>query len=118
MIPQHRIDEVKRLLEEGRLSQRAIAKTTGISRATIGAIAHGRRPDYPPREPGEDELFDRLSGPPVRCHGCGGMVYAPCRLCRVRAMNRQERIWNRRRRWLRRMLEGYRPPDKSMRRTG
>lgn len=77
------VAEIRRLLAEGQLSQRKIAKLTGISRATVGAIASGRRPDYEPRP--AQELFDRPQGPPRRCQGCGGMVYLPCKLCRVRA---------------------------------
>lgn len=82
------VAEIRRLLAEGRLSQRKIAKLTGISRATIGAIANGRRPDYQPRP--ANDLFDRPQGPPRRCTGCGGLVYLPCKLCRVRAWKSAE----------------------------
>lgn len=82
------VAEIRRLLAEGRLSQRKIARVTGISRATVGAIANGRRPDYPPRA--TPELFERPEGPPQRCATCGGMVYLPCRLCRVRGWMRKE----------------------------
>ena len=73
--------DVRRLLAEGTLSQRKIARLTGISRGSVGAIASGKRPDYetPPEE--EDE---EPTGPPERCRNCGGMVYLPCRLCRTR----------------------------------
>lgn len=83
MIGSGMVAEIRRLLAEGRLSQRKIAKLTGISRATISAIASGRRPDYQPRP--ANDLFDRPQGPPRRCLGCGGLVYLPCKLCRVRA---------------------------------
>jgi transcriptional regulator with XRE-family HTH domain len=46
MIAPSMVDEVRRLLSEGRLSQRAIARRTGISRGTVAAIASGRRPAY------------------------------------------------------------------------
>ena len=46
MIAAAKIKEVERLLAENQLSHRKIAKATGISRATVGAIASGRRPDY------------------------------------------------------------------------
>lgn len=109
MIAPHRVEEVKRLLTGGQLSQRKIARLTGISRATVGAIALGRRPDYPQRDTGDDDLFSRPSGPPARCTGCGGMVYLPCRLCHVRGLKRQEKERRRRRRSLERMLSGFSP---------
>ncbi len=77
------VAEIRRLLAEDKLSQRKIAKLTGISRGTVGAIARGRRPDYEPQPKTEDE-FDRPSGPPQQCATCGGMVYMPCRLCALR----------------------------------
>jgi hypothetical protein len=74
------------LLAEGNLSQRKIARLTGISRGTVGAIAAGKRPDYPSsRRAAEDEPGEP-AGPPRRCPGCGGMVYMPCRLCAARAL--------------------------------
>lgn len=80
--------EIKRLLAIGQSSQRTIARLTGVSRATVGMIASGQRADCVPR-PRDDE-FDRPAGPPIRCPTCGGRVYAPCRLCRVRALKRRE----------------------------
>ena len=80
--------DIKQKLATGKLSQRQIAKLTGISRATISAIARGRRPDYEPRV--RDDEPERPTGPPVRCPGCGGRVYLPCRLCRIRAAKRRE----------------------------
>ncbi|HEY2759985.1 MAG TPA: hypothetical protein VGI75_04560 [Pirellulales bacterium] len=83
MLPPAIVEEARRLLGRGELSQRKIAAMLKISRGSIGAIALGRRPDYPPPDEAEDE-HQNLQ-PPVRCRGCGGLVYAPCRLCRVRA---------------------------------
>jgi hypothetical protein len=84
MLAMTKVKEAERLLLEGRLSQRKIATLIGISRATLSAIANGRRPDY------EARLAARASemepqGPIVRCGGCGGRVHSPCRACRVRA---------------------------------
>lgn len=91
MISVDRIQEVRRLLAaQPAISQRTIARITGVSRATIGAVAAGRRPDYPLR-PRADEDDERPQGPPERCRGCGGLVYMPCRLCRVRAIKAKER---------------------------
>ncbi len=77
------VQEVKRLLAEGMLSQRKIAKAVGVSRGTISAIAAGRRPDYAARRRERANAMELL-GPIDRCPTCGGRVYMPCRLCRVR----------------------------------
>ncbi len=84
------IDEVRRLLAEGRLSQREIARQTQVSRGTVSLISRGRRPDYDTREAELDDWPTRR-GPMVRCPGCGGWVQAPCRLCRVRGLKHVER---------------------------
>ena len=82
MLAPARVAEIHRLLAEGRLSRRAVARAVGVSRNTVAAIALGRRPDYELlRRPADDEP---PLGPPRRCPGCGGMVYLPCRLCRMR----------------------------------
>ncbi|MCE9604543.1 MAG: hypothetical protein K8U03_06510 [Planctomycetia bacterium] len=75
------VEEIRRLLAEGKLSQRAISKQTGISRGTITAISMNRRNERVPRR---EEPLDADLGPPARCPTCGGTVYMPCRLCRVR----------------------------------
>ena len=75
--------EIRRLLAEGIFSQRKIARLTGVSRGSVGAIASGKRPDYELRSRVEDK-FERPAGPPRRCPTCGGMVYMPCRLCALR----------------------------------
>ena len=85
MIAPKVVDEVRRLLAEGKLGQRKIAKRMRISRGTVGAIATGRRPDC--ESPGKTRPRDgspEVAGPPRRCPGCGGTVYMPCRVCRVR----------------------------------
>jgi len=95
------VERIKLLLAEGRLSQRKIAQATGVSRATIGAIASGRRPDYPrPRD--DDFGFCQPNSPMGRCRGCGGIVSLPCLLCHVRSLKarREER-----RRRLRNLIE-------------
>jgi hypothetical protein len=79
------VDEIKRLLAEGQASQRQIARLTGVSRSTVGAIASGKRAERPPQTADGDEL-PRPTGPLGRCAGCGGLVYTPCLLCRVRAL--------------------------------
>jgi hypothetical protein len=90
MLAEARIEHVAELLAERRLSQRAIARLTGISRGTVGAIASGARPRNLRPKYADDDLFRPL-GPAVRCGGCGGKVQMPCLLCRVRALLTIER---------------------------
>ncbi|MBI3838414.1 MAG: hypothetical protein HY288_10840 [Planctomycetia bacterium] len=89
MIALVKIKEAQRLLAEGKLSHRKIAQATGISRATVGAIASGRRPDYEARQRARASANEPL-GPLGRCPGCGGLVYMPCRLCGARKAKEHE----------------------------
>lgn len=89
MLALARVKEVERLLAEGNLSQRKIARLLRVSRATVSAIATGRRPDYEAQLAARASEFEPL-GPIERCPCCGGMVYSPCRLCRVRKLKEQE----------------------------
>ncbi len=88
MLPLGKVKEAERLLAEGRLSHRKIALLVGISRATVGTIAAGRRPDYEARWAARAAANEPL-GPLGRCPGCGGLVHMPCRLCRVRQWKAQ-----------------------------
>ena len=90
MIAQAKINEIERLLAAGALSQRKIAKLVGTSRSVVGAIAAGTRPDYEARRREREENFPEPLGPLGRCPGCGGMVYNPCRLCRLRLFKDRE----------------------------
>jgi transcriptional regulator with XRE-family HTH domain len=78
------IGEIQRLLAEGKLSQRKIAKLTGVSRGTVGAVANGKRQVRPRQVDGWEAGLEPQPGPPQHCPGCGGLVYLPCRLCRTR----------------------------------
>ena len=82
------VEEAERLLHEGRLSQRKIAKLIGISRSSVHNLARGKRPRLGPK-PSDDVPY--FSGPLERCPGCGGRVYMPCLLCRVRQIKADER---------------------------
>ena len=85
------VAEVKRLLSQPGMSHGKVATMTGVSRASVGAIASGRRPDYPARCNPDEEEDCFPQGPAERCRTCGGMVYMPCRLCRVRSIKFGER---------------------------
>jgi hypothetical protein len=92
MIALAKVKEVERLLVGGKMSHRKIAKATGVSRATVGAIASVKRADYEARHLERAKEREPL-GPLERCAECGGMVYKPCRLCRARkAKSQQEEI--------------------------
>jgi hypothetical protein len=85
------VEEIQRLLEEGRLSQRKIATTLGVSRGTVGAIASGKRGIYGSEPDPENPDLLSLDLPPERCSGCGAMVYIPCVLCLARKYIRRRR---------------------------
>jgi hypothetical protein len=91
MISPSKVEEVERLLATGSLSQRQIAKQAGISRATVSGIAAGTRPDYAARQRERERVVDEPRGPLVRCGGCGGRVYSPCHLCKVRQVKAAEK---------------------------
>jgi hypothetical protein len=79
--------EIRRLLDEGQHSQRAIARKLSVSRGTVANIAIGRRGLH-----GADEDRQGIGDEPAvarRCRGCGGMVYEPCLLCRAREYRRR-----------------------------
>lgn len=78
------VDEVRRMLREGRLSQRKIAFQIGVSRGTVNAIALGKRLCHRDDRPAADRGFTPPTGPLVRCPGCGGRVQMPCLLCYIR----------------------------------
>jgi hypothetical protein len=92
MIAHSVVQEVKRLLADGRYSQRKIARMTGVSRGTVGAIASGKRRDYESRAPDTGMELEEPTGPPQRCPGCGGLTYMPCRLCHVRKLIAEARV--------------------------
>jgi hypothetical protein len=76
------VEEIERLLAAGH-SRREVARMVGVSRATVNSIAARKRPDR--SDPFESELSSLPRRRPTRCATCGGMVYPPCKLCRMRA---------------------------------
>ncbi len=93
MLPWDRIEQVRRLLAAGELSQREIARRTGVSRGTVNSVARGRiDPERRRRAVDVPEPFPRPGrGVYVRCPECGGMVQMPCLACRIRATSRTAR---------------------------
>jgi len=86
VLPLSLVKEVRRLLDEGRVSQRQIARDLGISRGTVNSLATGRRGDYG-REPTEADPL----GPTERCPTCGMLVRIPCVYCRAVDYGRRKR---------------------------
>jgi hypothetical protein len=87
MLSALKVLEIRCLLNQ-ELSQQAIADKLGVSRTTVNAIASGRRGLFG-REVLNSRRRPRLGRvdpgvESIRCPGCGGLVYAPCLLCRSR----------------------------------
>lgn len=91
MIRSSVVEEIQRLLQAGKLSQRKIARQVDVSRGTVGAIARQRRPDYEARRRRQETEFEFPTGPAVRCPDCGAMTQMPCLACRVRALREKQR---------------------------
>ena len=85
MLAAKTVVEIQRLLDLKTHSQRRIAALLDVSRGSVTTIALGRRRDVPADIP--DDAPAGPSGPPTRCPGCGGLVYMPCLLCRLRKEN-------------------------------
>jgi len=82
MLSEDTIDEIRRLLAVGRLSQRQIAAQLGVSRGVVGQIAQGKRTT----RRAETLAIASPRGPLVRCPQCGGLVRQPCLACQIRQM--------------------------------
>ena len=96
MLPKSTTEKAKKLLKEGLLSKRAIAKTLGISRVTLNKIEQKMLfPEGKPQEPkikivhfheGDDKLNFEARPTYARCKGCGGMQqdHVACLVCATR----------------------------------
>jgi len=84
MIASDIVMEIRQMLAQGGISQRAIAQRMGVSRGTVWAIAQGKRHDRPRIIQG-DSQFVAPAGRAVRCSGCGGLVQMPCLACYIRS---------------------------------
>ncbi len=81
MLRKEKVQEIKRLLDRGQLSQRAIARKLGVARGTVNAIALGRRGLHG-RETGGDRVEELPKG---LCIKCGFVGYMPCVVCQARS---------------------------------
>lgn len=80
MLTKQQVSDIKRLLDEGELSQRRIAVHVKVSRGSVAAIASGKRGLHGREH--EGDLFAQ-SDHAERCPGCGYMVFVPCVYCRA-----------------------------------
>jgi hypothetical protein len=78
-----RVEDIRRLLAEGKLSERAIAQQTGVSRGMVAAVARGSRPPQPA------DVSPEPLAVAHRCNECGANVYPPCIACAIRAMGEE-----------------------------
>lgn len=96
MIPLETVQEIQRLLSEGRHNQGQIAKKLGVSRTFVNFVHRGRL-----RTPLEARIKDDSEREPTprRCPECGAFVYMPCIACRTRAYLAQQRAGQKNARW-------------------
>ncbi len=83
MLKTQQVEEVRRLLAEGR-NLKAVGRATGVSRNMIRGIARGLRPDYEAMRRKKQKEATGSHGVVKRCRGCGYRVRMPCRICRAR----------------------------------
>jgi hypothetical protein len=84
MVPAWKVDAIRLLLADDRLSQREIARQSGVSRGVVAGIADGTRPDYAALRPPVAPVAPLPVQPAGRCPQCGAMVEFPCIACRAR----------------------------------
>jgi hypothetical protein len=89
MIASTVVKEIRRMLGEGRLSQRKIASKIGVSRGTVNAIAQGKHLVVLRQQQEGEGGFIPPTGMPTRCPECGGLVQMPCLLCYIRSRPRR-----------------------------
>lgn len=89
MLSRYLADKVLQLLTEEKLSQRQVARLTGVSRATVAAIARG---EWHARHRSRLSEEGETEPPPSRCPDCGALVTPPCLACHVRNLQSQGKI--------------------------
>jgi hypothetical protein len=90
MLPPYKIEEIERLPAQGKLSRPKIARRVKVSLSTVKRIAKGQR-RIQPVPPDEDLEPLEPTGPPVRCPGCGRLVFLPCKACETEAIRGRHR---------------------------
>lgn len=85
------VEEIAFHLDAGQLTQREIARRLRVGRATVSAIAQGRRGIYG-RVANPEPPKPEMPAPAVRCPQCGYLVHLPCLVCRAREYCRARRI--------------------------
>ena len=88
MLDETTVDQIKALLKQGKISQRAIAEMLGVSRGSVHAIAAEKR-RLKPRRKSEIE-YPTENGRPERCPTCGHYVRIPCLACQLRQLKKKE----------------------------
>ena len=88
MIKNEIIKQINKLIKQGELSQRQIAKNLGVSRGTVQAVAHGKRTELLPTAMKSAAKWVVPTGQPKRCTHCGGCVKMPCLACQLFAMQK------------------------------
>lgn len=90
-----KIKEIQRLLADGEISQRQIAKKLRVARGTVNAIANGTRGSHGREmnraKTGKLTSSDWLTDlPQAKCPECGVVGYVPCIACEARAFRRRQ----------------------------
>jgi DNA-binding XRE family transcriptional regulator len=91
MLTPELVERIRRLLADGRMTQRGIARELRVSRGTVDAIAHGRRSNDAVQGRGWTPSLETSAGPIERCPGCGVRVRMPCLACRLRTLQQFRR---------------------------
>lgn len=110
MLAKSTVLEVDRLLKQGKLSQRKIAARLGVSRASVAAIASGRRGLHGKESADVGKRSKSTSGPPQRCPTCGHRVYLPCLICQTQQYQQFQRLLRMAGFSKARITQGGRPP--------
>jgi len=80
-----RAEIVTQLLSGGKFA--VISRECNVNRKTVQGIADKIGIERPKRQ----FTAPSVSSKPKRCSECGGMVYMPCLLCRIKKQNESEK---------------------------
>jgi hypothetical protein len=95
MLPLDVVLKIRRLLDEGELTYRAIARRLGVGRRTVQRIANSHRGLHGRERSGLRRRWPYERRTPTRCPSCGGLVFEPCRLCRLQRLETLDRLLRR-----------------------